>query len=124
MPMNDELMADSVAHVRRHQQALYDFATYQVLVDDVVNVRGVHKGVPHAFGIDHCHRACRTAVQATRLVHANLAGAREFGLANQLLAAVKPGLGLVLGAAVFSVFALIEAEEDVPLEIRLLVGAG
>jgi hypothetical protein len=45
-------------------------------------------------------------------------------LADELLAAVKAGLGLVLSAAVFPAFALIETEKYMPLVIRFLCIAG
>jgi hypothetical protein len=110
-------LAQLTANPCRQNQPVNDFATFEVRFNDFVNISIVHKTVPNALWIHHRHRAAGTAVKATRFVHANLAFATQISLFDQHFAAVKAFLGMVLGAAVFAVFALIRAKKDVAFVI-------
>jgi hypothetical protein len=103
-------------------QPLDHLAVFQMRFDDIVNVVVVHKAVPHTLGVHHRHRAARAAVQTTRFVHADLPLAAQIGFFDQLFAAVKALLRMVLEAAVFTVFALVEAKKDVAFVIRFIGG--
>ena len=85
---------------------------------DFVDIGRVHIGVPDAFGIHHRHRPRSTAVEATGLVHTHLTGPGQAQRLDALLAVVKGGLRLVLRTAGLAIGALVEAEKDVPPEVR------
>jgi len=96
------------------------FAVFQVRFDNVFNVVVVDKTVPNAFGVNHRDRAASAAVKAAGAVDANAAFAHQTGLFDQLFTVVKAFAGVVLGAAVFAVFALIDAKKDVPFVVRFV----
>ncbi len=103
----------SASEFRRGEQALDHLAVLEVGLDDLVDIAGVHVGVPGALGIDDRDGPARAAVQAARLVHAHLAGTSElFGL-DARLAVVERLLRAVVGTAVLAVDAVVEAEENV-----------
>ena len=101
----------------RQQQTLDDLAVFEVGVDNFVNVGVVDEAVPDGFGVDHGDRAAGAAVQAARFVDADLADAAQALLFNPHFAVVKARLGMVLGAAFFTGFALIEAKKNVAFVI-------
>ena len=84
---------------------------------NLINVIGIHIGVPNRLRVDHCHWACRAAVQTTGLVDADFASARQARRLDLGLAAVKRLLGAVVGAALIAGLALIQTEKDMPLVI-------
>ena len=100
------------------------FAVFQVRFDNVLNVVVVDKTVPNAFGVNHRDRAAGAAVKAAGAVDANAAFAHQTGLFDQLFAVVKAFAGVVLGAAVFAIFALIDAKKDVAGVIGFGGGSG
>ena len=91
-------------------------------VDDFINIGAVHIGVPNRLGIHHRHRATGAAVQTTGFVDAHLARAIVLGITDALLAAVKPGLRLVLRATFFAAFAFVQAEKNMALVIAGVCG--
>ena len=100
-----------------YEQALHDLSSFEVGLDDFINVVTVYKGVPDRFRVNNRHRASGAAVETACFVDPNHARFRQTGGFDEVLAAVKAFLGSVLGAAVFTVLSLIETKEDVPLVI-------
>src|SRR5690606_36552003 len=99
-------------------QAFDRFAADQVGFDDLVDVLAVEDPVPDAFRIDHGHRAEFAAVEAARLVDAQLAGPEQAEFLAALLGIclqVRGSGGGTAGARV--IVALVDAEEDVALVI-------
>ena len=87
--------------------------------NDLVDVVLVDEGVPGLVGVDHGHRAAGAAVQAAGLVDPHAAHAGQPGGLDLLLAMVEAGLRGVVGATGLAVAALVEAEEDVSLVVRI-----
>ena len=110
----------SAAKFRRRNQSLHNLAVFEMRLDDFVDVGIVDVGVPGAFGVDHRYRAGGAAVQATGLVHAHLARAREPCRLDLRFAAIKARLCIVVGTAVFAIGAVVQAKEDVVF----LIGCG
>jgi hypothetical protein len=105
-------------------QPLDHFAVFQVRFDDVLNVVVVDKAVPHALGVNHRDGAASAAIQAAAAVDADAAFAHQTGLFDQFFAVVKAFAGVVLGAAVLAIFALIDAKKDVARVVRFGFGGG
>src|SRR6188508_527533 len=114
----------SAAQIGRGQQALHDLAVLQVRIDDLVDVVLVDVGVPDGLGIDHRHRPAGAAVEAPGLVHPDAARPGKLLLLDPRLAVVECLLGIVILAACLAVVALVEAEEDVALVVRVRHAAG
>src|SRR3990167_5653547 len=70
-----------------------------------------------AQGLDHGHGTGGAAVQAARLVHAHPAGPGQAGSLDLGLAPVKGLLGTMLRTAGLTIGALVDAKEDVALEV-------
>ena len=85
---------------------------------DFVNVGVIDKGVPHGFRVNHRHRSGSAPIQTAGFVNPNFAGARQSSVLDLDFAVVKTRLRLVLHAAIFAIFPLIEAKENVPRVIR------
>jgi hypothetical protein len=119
---------DSVADIGCQQQALDDSAANKMRLDDFVDITLVDEVIPNGFGIDHDHRPTGTAVEAPGPVDTHTARAIDAGRFDARFAAVKPGLRVMLSAAGFAVFTLVEAEENVaPVITRThaaIVGGG
>src|SRR5690606_28090763 len=79
-------------------QAIDRLAADEVRVDDFVYVALIEVGVPDSLRIDDEHRAFLAAIQASRLVDANLAGACQPELLDTLLGVFLHGLGIAIGA--------------------------
>ena len=75
-------------------------------------------GVPNRFRVNHCHWPGSAAAQTASLVNADMARACQAGGFDLRFAAVKAFLGKVVGAAVLTGFALVQAKKDVPLVVR------
>jgi hypothetical protein len=91
-------------------------------IHDFVDISAVYKGVPNRLGIHHRHRATSASVQTTGFVDTHLAGAIAVCVADALLAAVKPGLRLMLCATLFAAFTFIQAEKNMALVIAGVCG--
>lgn len=87
-------------------------------IHDFVNVGVIDKGVPHGLRVNHRHRSGSAPVQTASFVNPNFAGARQSSVLDLDFAVIKPRLRLVLHAAIFTIFPLIEAKEDVSRVIR------
>jgi hypothetical protein len=98
-------------------QAFNHLSVYEVGFHDFIDILQIHVGVPDAFRVHHGHRATRTPVHATSFVDPDLSGAGQICSFDGQFAPVECRLRLVLGAALFAVFAFIEAKEDVPLKV-------
>lgn len=95
-------------------------------LDDLINIRFVHKGIPGPFGIHHRHGPTRAAVQAASLVDANFAWAIQPHFGHLAFAMVETFFGSMVGTTVFPIDALVQTEKDVALVIAhaRIVGTG
>src|SRR5688572_1683285 len=98
-------------------QALHDAAVLEMLADDLVDVVLIDVGVPDSVGVDHGNRPLLAAIEAARLVDANLAGAGKLEALDAVLGVVAHLLRAAVVAALLAVGALVAAEEDVALVI-------
>src|SRR3954470_20114267 len=108
----DELAPRAGAHL--HPEPLDDTAVLQVFFDDLVDVRLVDIGVPDRVGIDDDAGTFLAAVEAARLIDADLAFAREAELLDALLRVVADLGGALVVAADAAAVALVAAEKHVP----------
>src|SRR5690606_589917 len=99
-------------------QACYRYAAGQMGLDDLVDVLPVEDPVPDAFRIDHGHGAEFAAVEAARLVHAQLARTEQSEFLATLLRigleVRRTGGGTTKTSLIV---ALVDAEEDVTMVI-------
>ncbi len=108
----------SAPHVGRDQQPLHHLPILEVRIDDFIDVAFIHVGIPDRLRIHHGNRAGGTTIQATGLVDPDLARTGKTGRLDTLLAAVEAGLSSMLGTTGLTILALVQAKENMPLEIR------
>jgi hypothetical protein len=84
-----------------------------VLIDDVIDIGKVDKGVPMRRRINHHHGTPGTAIETTRLVDSNATFAVMPHVCNAFFHVVERRLGWVLSATCFAIAALVEAHKDV-----------
>jgi hypothetical protein len=102
----------SATHGRRQHQTVNHLATFEVAVDDFIDIRLVDKGVPNTLGINHGHRATRAAIKATSLIDTNPAGACQLLAFNAGFAMIKSSLRAMLSTTALAVFTVVEAEKN------------
>src|SRR6266850_2045797 len=96
-----------------HLQALDHAAVLEVLLDDLVDVGAIDVGVPDRVRVDHDAGAFLAAVEAARLVDADLAFTGEAELLDAALGVVADLAGALVVAADPAAVALVAAEEHV-----------
>jgi hypothetical protein len=89
-----------------------------------IDIARVHIGVPNALGIHDSYRAARTPVQASCFVDPHTSWAVQVGFTYGALAVVKGFLRMVLGARSLTIFALVQAKENVALKVMGGLGGG
>ena len=107
------------AQMRGYQEPLHHIAVFEVRLHDFVNVLLVYIGVPDRLRVDDGNRPGGTTIKATRLVDPDLARPGQASCLDLGFAAVKAGLGALIGTAIFSALALVQAEKNVPLVVRV-----
>ena len=90
-----------------------------MLFEDFVDVGLVHVGVPDPFGVDDEQRALVAAVHAAGAVDAAFAFAVQASLLDLFFQVVAHALAAGVAAALGAVVALVGAEKDVVLEMRI-----
>lgn len=88
-----------------------DLAVLEVRFHDFIHIVGIYIGIPGSLGVHHSHGAGCAAVQATRLVHPHLAGARQPSGLDLIFAPIKRLLGAVVGTTVFAVGTVVQAKK-------------
>src|ERR1700744_4632076 len=101
----------------REKQPLHDTPGFQVRVDDLVDVRFVHEGVPDRLRIDDRDRCPGAAVEAPGGVDANPAGAADAFFPDTLPAMIEGRLRALLRATTGAVGADVAAATHVAFAV-------
>jgi hypothetical protein len=112
----------STPHARIQLQTVDHLAILQVGTHNLIDIAGVHIGVPNTFGIHDGNRSTGTPVQTSCLVNPHPARAVQIGLAYRTLAVVKGFLRMVLGARSLTILSLVKTKKYVTFKIRWGLG--
>ncbi len=87
----------------------------QVLINDLVDVRLINKGIPNLLRVDHHNRPLATAIETTCAVDTHLARLVNTQFLTSLLGIATHRLGIEVLTAAAAILALVGAEKDVIL---------
>jgi len=88
-----------------------------MLIDDLIDILRIDIGVPGTLRVNHQNRSLFTAIQATGLVDANVAGTIQAHLLDALFGMFLRDFRAPVGATRTTIVALVDANENVVLII-------